>query len=285
MRVSRLLTNRRLFILLAALILVTVFAGLTLRGRVATWPERALMDVQNAIAGIVYRPAAKLTAFLQGIHDLRDMYAENAALKAQLQNYSALVAKLTDLEAENARLKQMLGYKQGAGARFRLIPAEVIGRDPGQWNSGMTINVGRSAGVTSDMAVVSPDGSLVGRVAQVADNSAKVVLITDTRVGDGVSARVQSQGSEQPFGIVVGSASGTGRLDMTFLSPVAQIREGDTVVTSGLSDIFPAGIVIGTVEQIHTGVQGLTQSALVKPAADLDYLQEVFVIARTGGKS
>ncbi|MCL6516156.1 rod shape-determining protein MreC [Alicyclobacillus sp.] len=282
---SRLLTNRRLFILLAALIVVTVFAGLTVRGRVATWPERALMDVENAVAGVFYRPAAQLTAFLQGIHDLRDMYRENAALKAQLQNYSALRAKLTDLEAENARLKQMLGYKQGAGARFRLIPAQVIGRDPGQWNSGMTIDAGRAAGVASDMAVVSADGSLVGRIAQVADNSAKVVLITDTRVGDGVSARVQAQGAEQPFGIVVGSASGAGRLDMTFLSPVAQVRAGDTVVTSGLSDIFPAGIVIGTVEQVHQGAQGLTQSALVQPAADLDYLQEVFVIARTGGAS
>ncbi|MCL6592494.1 MAG: rod shape-determining protein MreC [Alicyclobacillus sp.] len=279
---SRIITNRRLFVLLASLILVIIVAGLTLRGRAATLPERLIMDVQNSVGGLLYRPVSRLTSFLQGVHDLREMYQENAQLKAELQNYNALQAQLADAQAEIARLNQMLGFKQGAGAAQKLIPAHVIGRDPAQWASELTLDVGRRDGVNANMAVIAADGSLVGRVAVAADNSCKVLLVTDTQVGDGVSARVQTPGTDQPFGIVVGSASHPGQLELTFLSPVVQVQPGQRVVTSELSDIFPPGIVIGTVQQVQHGLQGLTQSALITPAANLDYLQDVFVVVRTG---
>lgn len=285
MRVSRFITNRRLFILLGSFILLLVAAGLTLRGKEhqASFPERIIMDVQNTVGGWIYRPVSQLTSFLGGIHSLHEMYVENARLQDEMQNYKTIQSKLAVLESENQKLNQMLGYKQQATA-FKLTPAHVIGRDPTQWSSELTIDAGTADGVHGNMAVVTPDGSLVGRVAEAALHSAKVILITDTQVGDGVSANVQNQTDQPPFGVVVGSTTKTGELDMSFLSPVAQVHVGDQVVTSNLSDIFPSGIVIGTVQSVKSGLQGLTQSAQVSPSADLDYLQNVFVVVNSGAK-
>ncbi|WDM01033.1 rod shape-determining protein MreC [Alicyclobacillus cycloheptanicus] len=278
---SRLVTSRRLFILLASVIVLIVIAGLTLRagGGTAVWPESVVMDVENTVGGWIYRPVSKLTGFLAGLHDLHQMYVENAELKSELQNYAQLQIELKDAQAEDARLGQMLGFKQGAGKAFTTVPAAVVGRDPSAWNSEITINVGTADGVQSGMAVVSTDGSLVGRVSVAAQFSSKVLLITDTQVGDSVSARVQVPGANQPFGIVSGSSQVPGDLEMNFLSPLLQVKPGDTVVTSGLStSMFPGGLRIGTVVRLQQGVQGLTQSAVVKPAADLAYLQNVFVV-------
>jgi rod shape-determining protein MreC len=285
MRVSRLITSRRLFILLASVILLIVVAGLTLRGKTqsASWPRKVVMDVENTVSGWIYTPVSKVTSFLAGVHNLHEMYVENSRLKAEMQNYSALQAKLQDEESKNAQLNQMLKFKQySASSQLQYVPAHVIGRDPAQWSSVLTIDVGRADGVYNNMAVISSDGSLVGRVAVAANYSAKVVLITDTQIGDGVSAKVQNQTPRQPFGVVAGSTTVKNQLEMTFISPIALVKPGDTVVTSGLGNIFPEGIVIGQVEGTKPGLQGLTQSATIKPAADLGYLQDVFVVSKKG---
>jgi rod shape-determining protein MreC len=286
MRVSRLITNRRLFILLGSFILLIVIAGMTLRGRerAATLPERVIMDVQNTVGGWIYRPVSQFSSFLVGIHSLHEMYLENSRLQSEMQNYDALKTKLGDVEAENERLNKMLNYKQSQSTKTHLTPAHVIGRDPTQWNSVLTIDVGQSDGVQSNLAVVAADGSLVGRVAEVARNSAKVILITDTQVGDGVSSKVENGTAEPTFGIVTGSTTANGKLDMSFLSPVAQVQVGNVIETSGLSDVFPSNLIIGTVDSVRSGSQGLTQSAVVTPSADLDYLQNVFVVSSTGAK-
>ncbi len=260
-------------------------AGLTLRGqgRNATLPEQVIMDVENGVSGLVYRPLSSITAFFGGIHNLREMYVENAELKHEMQNYEALKAQLSDLQEQNQTLNTMLGFKQKIKSSLKWVPAHVVGRDPSQWNSELTIDVGTSSGVRPEMAVVSEDGSLVGRVAVTARTSAKVLLITDTQLGDGVSSFVQNGTEKPPFGIVVGSTHAQGQLEMTFWAPLVHVQPGDMVVTSGLSTIFPSDLVIGTVSSVQAGTPGLAQSAIVTPAADLDYLRNVFVVQATGG--
>lgn len=279
MRVSRLITNRRLFILLVSIILLMVIAGVTLRekARTAAWPERILMDVENTVGGWVYRPVSRLTAFLQDVHNLHEMYVENAQLQSEMQNYSQLRAQLQEVSADNQRLQSMLGYKQHADSNWTLIPTHVAGREPAEWGSQLTIDVGTADGAEPNMAVIGPDGSLVGRIAEAAAHSSKVVLITDTQVGDGVSATVLNGSANPPFGIVEGSSSAGNSLELNFLSPIADLSAGETVVTSEVSS-YPRGIVIGTVVKVQKGQQGLTRTALVKPAANFDYLRNLFVV-------
>ncbi len=280
MRVSRLMTGRRLFILLGSIIVVMVVAGLTMSSsnRQTSWPARIIMDVQNTVGGWIYKPVSRVTGFIDGISQLHEMYVENAELKQEMQNYASLKAQLAEADAENQRLSQMVGFKKSQGTHYQLVPSRVIGRDPSTWNSEITIDVGTASGVKVNMPVVSVDGSLVGRISAAAAYSSKVILITDTQVGDGVSAKVLTGSTQQPFGIVVGSSTSPGSLQMNFLSPLANISVGQTVITSHLGGIFPDGLVIGRITKVTTGAQGLTQLALIQPAADLTYVQDVFVV-------
>lgn len=288
MRVSRYFTSRRLFILLASIIVLLAIAGLTLGqgGREASLPEQVVMDVNNAVSGWIYRPISNLTSFFSGIHSLREMYVENAELSSEMQDYQSLQAQLSDSNHQVELLKTMLEFQQQVKTTLDPLPAEVSGRDPSSWNSELTIDVGSADGVKPDMAVVSEDGSLVGRVAVVASDSSKVVLITDTELGDGVSSIVQNGTDKPPFGIIVGSTQHQGQLDMTFWAPLVHVVPGNLVVTSGLStSIYPKNIVIGKVTSVQTGAQGAAQSAVVTPSADLDYLQNVFVLRISSGAS
>lgn len=288
---SRYLTSRMLFILLGSIILLMVVAGLTLSqtGRKASLPEQVVMDVQNTVSGWIYRPISKLTGFFGGLSNLREMYQQNAELKHEMQNYQVVVSQLKDTEAENTRLRTMLTFHNDSKNSLHEIPAEVVGRQPSLWNSELTIDVGTSDGVKPNMAVVAPDGSLVGRVQNVAAHSAKVVLITDTQIGDGVAALVEAS-SVQPFGVVSGSTRSAGVLSFSFLGQLVQLPAsklvGDEVVTSGLSDVFPRGLVIGTITKVQFGPHNTAKAAVVQPSAKLNYLQDVFVVAQatSGGK-
>jgi len=285
--VSRYLTSRRLFLILGSLIVLMIIAGLTLSqtGRRATFPERVLMDIQSAVSGIVYRPVSKLTGFFAGLSNLRQMYEENAALKQEMENYQALRAQLADAQAENQRLETMLHFYRRTVNQLHEIPAVVVGREPSEWNSALTIDVGSANGVQPNMAVVAPDGSLVGRVDTVSAHSARVVLITDTELGDGVSALVEAS-HMQPFGVVTGSTTSPGELNLDFLGQIIQLPSsqlvGDEVVTSGLGDVFPRGLVIGTITKVVYGAHNTAKSAIVQPAAQMDFLQDVFVVREQG---
>ncbi|QQE77005.1 rod shape-determining protein MreC [Alicyclobacillus sp. SO9] len=284
---SRLITNRRLFILLGSFIIVIVIAGVSIRGttKSASLPERLIMDAQNTVAGWIYKPVSKVTAFLQGIHNLRQMYEENAQLKTELQNYSALKARLQLEEANNQKLKKAVAFTQSKqGQKYNKKFAQVISRDPSHWSSEITIDLGRADGVGQNSAVVAADGNLVGKVAVAAQHSAKVILLTDTQVGDGVSSEVLTNPKGKEFGIVRGAVNKPGQLQMSFLSPLAKIQTGDVVVTSGLGQIYPAGLVIGKIKSISGGAQGLTQTAIITPAANFRYLQDVFVVTKKGKK-
>ncbi|GLV13796.1 cell shape-determining protein MreC [Alicyclobacillus hesperidum] len=284
---SRYLTSRRLFLLLGSVIVLMVIAGLTLAqsGRRASFPERVVMDVENTVAGWIYRPVSKITGFFAGLGDMRSMYQENAQLKHEMQKYQALRAELSDAEAENQRLATMLNFYNRTKNTLHEIPAAVVGREPSEWNSQLTINVGTADGVQPNMAVVAPDGSLVGRVDTVATHSAKVILITDTQVGDGVAALVEAA-KAQPFAVVTGSGASAGELALDFLGQIVQMPAsqliGDEVITSGLSNVFPRGLVIGTITKVQYGAHNTVKSAIVEPAAQMDYLQDVFVVRQSG---
>ena len=71
---------------------------------------------------------------------------------------------------------------------------------------------------------------------------------------------------------------GQGRLKLSYLPHSAQLVSGDEVLTSGKGDVFPSGLVVGTVEAVFTDPSGMNRYAVVEPDVDLDSLVEVFVI-------
>lgn len=177
-----------------------------------------------------------------------------------------------ELVAENERLRAMLEYKE-TNVNQELKVAQIIGKEPGNWFEVFTINLGASDGIAKNMPVITPQG-LVGRVEEVGVRWAKVMSIMDAR--SSVSAIMERT---RDTGIVkgtVGSDDLTASLTMNYLPLDTDIIEGDTVLTSGYDEVYPKGLVVGTVSSSKDQSGG--KQVQVEPSVDFRRLEEVMVI-------
>jgi rod shape-determining protein MreC len=134
----------------------------------------------------------------------------------------------------------------------------------------VTINKGSRDSLREDIAVVTHRG-LVGRTIEMALHYATVLLVTDRRSAvDALLQRTRTRG------IVVGKAR---RLcELRYVDLHADVRVGDTVVASGLEEVYPKGLLIDTVAAVHQKLQGLFHEVEIQPAVDLAQLEEVLVL-------
>ena len=225
----------------------------------------------------VQRGAAGLTGTIRdawsGYGNLRGVREENEQLKRQLGELQMQVQQ-ERARAERARqLERLLGFQQDL--RVQTIPASVIGASASLEFRGVTIDRGTNVGVTVNMAVVAPTG-LVGRIVTPTAHASKVQLITDQNAAAG--ALVERSRAQ---GIVIGS-NNEDTLRMNFVAATADVKVGDTVVTSGVDGIFPKGFVIGKVEHVDAG-NGTHKAIRVRPSVDFNTLEEVLVVKTPPG--
>jgi len=219
----------------------------------------------------VQRGAAGLTGGIRdawsGYGNLRHVRAENEELRRKLGELQVQFQQ-ERARAERARqLENLLGFKQQL--RVETISAGVIGASASLDFRGITIDRGTSQAVTANMAVIGPAG-LVGRVVTPTAHASKVQLLIDRNAAAG--ALVERSRAQ---GIVVGS--GVDVLRMDFVPATADVKAGDTVVTSGVDGIYPKGFVIGTVQQVENG-NGIYKAIRVRPSVEFNRLEEVLVV-------
>lgn len=189
----------------------------------------------------------------------------------------ALTDRNARLAAENSRLaEQLVAYKEQAALRPVLeeyrggVQARVIGFPPENANRTLTLDKGSRAGVARDDGVLA-GGGVVGRVVEVGPFTSKIALITD------FESKIPAVVARGRFwGIAAGNDTSV-RLE--YVSQDAPIRVGDKVVT-GEARSFHSGALIGTIEKVEHGNASLYQTAVVKPAVDLDSLERVVVVPK-----
>ena len=154
-------------------------------------------------------------------------------------------------------------------------------RSSSNWDSDLTLNVGTADGVELADCVIDQYGNLVGVVTEVGVNWALVSTILDPDVELGARiARIDEDAVlEGDFSLMM-----EGKIKLAYLPAATKLVSGDQVITSGLGGIYPPGLKVGTVYELYTEVDGLSRSAVVTPAADLDSIRYVFVITDFGGE-
>ncbi len=204
--------------------------------------------------------------------DVDRLKEENNELKEQLLLQNAQLSRMEYLKSENDRLNALL-QMDNKYTDFTTVSAKIIAKDPGNWYSNFIIDKGSDDGLQKNMAVLSGDG-LVGRIKECGKNYSKVIAI----IGDSNAITGQSIRTED-IGYITGDLSDIGSCKMEYISFDAEIIEGDEIVTSNLSTIFPPGLKIGYVKNIHTDTNGLTKFAQIEPAADFRHMENVLVIS------
>ena len=198
---------------------------------------------------------------------LRDVNAENEALKRQLAEAQVQLQEQRALAERSRGLLATLGLRDRSN--LKTLAAEVIGAGATTDFKTVTIDKGTNDGVRADLAVMAPAG-VVGRVVVSSARAAKVQLLVDRNAAAGVLIeRSRSQG--------VAIGAGDGLLRMEYVSEVADVAIGDTVVTSGIDGIYPKGYVVGKVEAVEKSGNNYKQ-ILVRPAVDFSSVEEVLVV-------
>ena len=202
--------------------------------------------------------------------DIRDLTRENDALRTENERLSGEVARLREEATRREQLERLLEVKGGLSDQ-QFLAASLLARAPSNLRQLIAIDRGSDDGIKAGMAVVTEGRTLVGTVTRVEGSHAWVALVTD--VDSAVSALVLESRDQ---GVVSGGYSR--QLAMEFVSQDATVKEGDTVVTSGLGGTYPAGFVIGKVTGVSGDRQSVFRAVTVEPLASLARVETVLVL-------
>jgi rod shape-determining protein MreC len=203
--------------------------------------------------------------------DLHGVRQQNVDLQQEVATLKLEQVRLQQEADQAHRLQTLLGFKEHYIEQT--LPAQVIGGSGSEQSRVILIDKGVRDGVKPDMAVITPDG-IVGKVKDAFRSSSQVLLINDHDSGAGVileKSRLQ--------GVLKGV--GQGLLSVSDIMSDETVEAGEQVITSGGDHIYPKGLPVGTVSKVapdHENDPFLT--IRVKPAADLNRLEEVLVVTR-----
>jgi rod shape-determining protein MreC len=266
-----------------SLFLLTAYFGESSNGTLHA-VQRTMMEILAPIQEGANRALKPFRDLFGWFGDTLDAKEERDKLQAQLD---ANEKKLADTMVRNRELEQLEGLDkintQGGLDDYQPVPARVIARSPSSWSQTFQINKGSSDGVRINQPVVNSAG-LVGKVKEVSDGNAVVMLLTDPEFG--VSARSLESGEPGSVSPAVGSA---GDLRFELVPNAKEVRRGERIITAGtstsakvgdLSSLYPRGIPIGIVKRIETGEGELDRVIHVDPAANLRTLDIVEVLTQ-----
>lgn len=261
-------------LVIVAVFLVGIMAYAGANGRLTAAPQELL--------SVVLTPLQKVTSALSGgaasvwekytsIDDVMDrneqLEAENAELRQQMVDYDRI-------KAENDAYKA-LARIQDTNSEASYVSAFVIGRDPLDEFGGFTLDQGSTDGVAVNDAIISDRGYLLGVVVEVDTTSCKVMTILHPSFNAaGVISRTRENG------IITGSAdyAADGQCVLTNLDRATEARKGNQVITTGLGGVFPANLLVGTVQEVVPEQSGKSSSAVILPGADPRTVKHVFIV-------
>lgn len=282
----RFMRNKRPFIFLIGFIILVVLIGYSLRDRVnVTFAEEMINDAVGWIQYVIHVPVNFTTEVITNIDDFKNTYEENQILKEQISQYKGLVYDVQEINKENEQLRSALELIESDSIRsHEAIQAVVMSRSPERWLELITINKGKEHGVEANMLVMTAEG-MIGKVQTPSKVTSTVKLLTGFDQFNRISAMVSRDEEKNVFGMIEGYDDETESLMLRIIEDsVQEIKEGELVVSSGMGGVFPAGVTIGKVREVVSDQYGLTQIALVEPAADMYEINHVIVLDRKIGQ-
>jgi rod shape-determining protein MreC len=269
-----------LFLLVLGILSAFVLVCFLLPDQVTQLMRKDTMEVLGPILRTADKPVTFFSRMDSKLRTLDEAQAEVTKLHQQVAELTVQNQVLADKTTENARLREMLGFRQAS--RYRLRACRVLSREPSSWWDSVQVNVGwqDDPDLAKDQPVVSPRG-VVGKTGTVSRYVTDVILMVNQNCS--ISATVEGTHDQ---GIVKGQGNfqeGKPRVMVDYLPKDSQVAVGQFIVTSGLGPYFPAGLRLGTVIEVppvknEYPTFGLYREAVIEPTADLNQLDELFVV-------
>jgi len=200
----------------------------------------------------------------------KELYKLVEEYEKEKEQYIIDTTRLALLEEENKELRSQQHFTQQHN--YNSIGADVIGRTLDPLATIIHINKGFEDGVALENPVIIGDGILIGKIQNIFPHTSFVRLINDNNSSIGAML----MNSERSIGLIEGGY-GLG-VHMNLIPQNEIVIPGDTIVTSGLTENIPRGLLIGSVEIVEKQAHEPFQQAVVKPFADLSLLHSVSIL-------
>ena len=239
----------------------------------ATVMEQGLDYIITPIKTFSVSVSNSVSEFFARYTNSSALYDENERLKQEINELKRKQANFNSMKLQNESLRAFLKIQE-INPTFELEPALVIGMDTNDKFGSFPINRGYMPGISANDPVITDEG-LVGVVTQVNAISSRVITILDMSVKIGCYVS-----STNDVGMLKNDVSKSvdGLNELTMLPRSTRAQEGDLVLTSGSSDLFPSQIIVGEISQLYLSDNGLSITAVIKPTVDLENIKNVAVI-------
>jgi len=202
----------------------------------------------------------------------RELLKQVDTLRRENQLLRSQSVQSTAIARENDQLRALFNWQRQSPWKLKL--ANVVMRDPANWWRTVQIDLGSRDGVRENLPVITAAG-LVGRVSSVSLTRSQIVLLGDPNCH--VSALVENAARDMGV-LIAGGTLDTSLVELTYLASSANLKPGQSVITSGLGGVFPKGIPIGQIVDARSVEYGLYTDARVKLNATLGSLEQVWVL-------
>ena len=217
----------------------------------------------------------KLNGWFNVVTSYGDIEKEMDALRKENETLKDYKEECERLEAENNELRDMISLKENT-KDYELVAANIIAGDITDWFNYFMIDCGSKDGIYKNCPVITNDG-LVGIVSEVSSDSAKVMTVVDEQ--NTMMCRLESNNA---LVRVRGVSSENMKYELFIdrISADATIAEGDKVITAASGDVYPEGIVVGTVTKIMTDKKTGERTATVKMAVEMNSMRTVYIMTK-----
>ncbi len=235
--------------------------------------EKAIKDSLLTVQEIVFAPFKFIGSTFMDVSEQDKINEEYEKLKQEIESVNNLKSQIDELNYQLDTLQELTGLNE-LFSDYEIINASVINRDLSYWNDTVTINKGEYDGITVDMGVIVSDG-LVGKVISTTSFNSTIRLIKSGI--DRISVKIEYN-DQYTYGII--SNFKDDKFIIEGISDNILIENGATVTTTGMGDIFPSGIKIGTVSNITTDTFDLAAILEVESSVNFDNINYVSVLKR-----
>ena len=267
--------KNRLFKIVSAVIVIilgmALYAGVN--GKLTTFPQEVMGAVSMPFRQVTAKMSHKVSVWKDRTLNIDEIIAENEKLREENHQLKKNQVDYDKIRQENKEYKEFFGIKE-ENPDFEIVSASVVGRDGLDKFSTFTVDAGEKDGVEINDVVMSSQG-VVGVVVETGRNYSKVYTILNPSVS--VACFVSST---RDTGIVTGEGaySNEGKTIIHYLPKNTKAKQGDIISTTGMGEVFPEGLVLGTIESIHKDTSGNYNYAVVIPEAEISEVKTVFII-------
>jgi len=239
--------------------------------------EKAMKDTTTFITKIFYAPIKFVSNELEVFNEKKNLYKKYTKLKEKVEKTDLYYAQIEELQKEVTELKSTLDLNATL-SEYTYINATVVNRNIGYWYNNLTIDKGSKNGVKKGDAVITSNG-LIGKITNVSNFSSTVKLLTSDEISNKISVKINSN-DEYLYGLLIGYDTESNKYKIEGITNSKTIKEGDLVTTTGLTDYFPSGILIGKVSKVVKDEYDLNSVVEVTPAVNFENISIVTVLNR-----